>query len=101
MNDVRLVAGRPKMLVTRNYNGVPTPTGGPPLTIQIGDIIEVIRAELHNPWWQVRLRLQQVLPLLLFYHKLESAGIKPHREKKQTEQLEEQHVLNDEIILSS
>uniref|UniRef100_G3NBI3 Vav guanine nucleotide exchange factor 3 n=1 Tax=Gasterosteus aculeatus aculeatus TaxID=481459 RepID=G3NBI3_GASAC len=48
------LAGRPKMLVIRNYFGVPSPTSGPPLSIQAGDIIELICADIHSPWWQVR-----------------------------------------------
>ncbi|KAM4606741.1 guanine nucleotide exchange factor VAV3 [Polymixia lowei] len=44
--------GLPKMLVIRNYFGVPCPTSGPPLTIQTGDIIELICADVHSPWWQ-------------------------------------------------
>ncbi|KAM7370102.1 hypothetical protein PAMP_011383 [Pampus punctatissimus] len=44
--------GLPKMLVIRNYFGVPSPTSGPALSIQTGDIIELICADLHCPWWQ-------------------------------------------------
>ncbi|KAI3355110.1 hypothetical protein L3Q82_017975 [Scortum barcoo] len=47
-------AGLPKMLVIRNYYGVPSPASGPALNIQTGDIIELICADLHSPWWQVR-----------------------------------------------
>uniref|UniRef100_A0AAQ4RH97 Vav guanine nucleotide exchange factor 3 n=1 Tax=Gasterosteus aculeatus aculeatus TaxID=481459 RepID=A0AAQ4RH97_GASAC len=47
------LAGRPKMLVIRNYFGVPSPTSGPPLSIQAGDIIELICADIHSPWWQM------------------------------------------------
>uniref|UniRef100_A0A8C7VIS3 Vav guanine nucleotide exchange factor 3 n=1 Tax=Oncorhynchus mykiss TaxID=8022 RepID=A0A8C7VIS3_ONCMY len=46
--------GLPKMLVTRNYFGVPSPICGPPLNIQQGDIIELVCADLHSSWWQVR-----------------------------------------------
>ncbi|PWA25036.1 hypothetical protein CCH79_00016018 [Gambusia affinis] len=46
------LAGLPKMLVIRNYFGVPSPASGPALTIQTGDIIELICADLHSPWWQ-------------------------------------------------
>uniref|UniRef100_A0A3B4ZEK6 Vav guanine nucleotide exchange factor 3 n=1 Tax=Stegastes partitus TaxID=144197 RepID=A0A3B4ZEK6_9TELE len=46
------LAGLPKMLVIRNYFGVPSPTSGPALSIQTGDIIELICADLHSPWWQ-------------------------------------------------
>ncbi|XP_041718158.1 guanine nucleotide exchange factor VAV3 isoform X2 [Coregonus clupeaformis] len=44
--------GLPKMLVTRNYFGVPSPICGPPLNIQQGDIIELVCADLHSSWWQ-------------------------------------------------
>uniref|UniRef100_A0AAQ5ZSI7 Vav guanine nucleotide exchange factor 3 n=1 Tax=Amphiprion ocellaris TaxID=80972 RepID=A0AAQ5ZSI7_AMPOC len=44
--------GLPKMLVIRNYFGVPSPTSGPALSIQTGDIIELICADIHSPWWQ-------------------------------------------------
>uniref|UniRef100_A0A671UIZ7 Vav guanine nucleotide exchange factor 3 n=1 Tax=Sparus aurata TaxID=8175 RepID=A0A671UIZ7_SPAAU len=50
-------AGLPKMLVTRNYFGVPSPASGPALSIQTGDIIELICADIHSPWWQVRAAL--------------------------------------------
>ncbi|XP_067108289.1 guanine nucleotide exchange factor VAV3-like [Osmerus mordax] len=45
----------PRMLVTRSYFGVPSPTGGPPLNIQTGDIIELLCADLHCSWWQGRI----------------------------------------------
>uniref|UniRef100_A0A3Q2R1A7 Vav guanine nucleotide exchange factor 3 n=1 Tax=Fundulus heteroclitus TaxID=8078 RepID=A0A3Q2R1A7_FUNHE len=48
-------AGLPKMLVIRNYFGVPSPASGPPLTIQTGDIIELLCADLHSHWWQGRI----------------------------------------------
>ncbi|KAI1891434.1 hypothetical protein AGOR_G00143780 [Albula goreensis] len=47
--------GLPKMLVIRNYYGVPSPVCGPPLNIQAGDIIELICADLHSSWWQGRI----------------------------------------------
>uniref|UniRef100_A0A8C8GG00 Vav guanine nucleotide exchange factor 3 n=1 Tax=Oncorhynchus tshawytscha TaxID=74940 RepID=A0A8C8GG00_ONCTS len=46
------LSGLPKMLVTRNYFGVPSPICGPPLNIQQGDIIELVCADLHSSWWQ-------------------------------------------------
>uniref|UniRef100_A0AAQ5YWS0 Vav guanine nucleotide exchange factor 3 n=1 Tax=Amphiprion ocellaris TaxID=80972 RepID=A0AAQ5YWS0_AMPOC len=52
--DAFHLAGLPKMLVIRNYFGVPSPTSGPALSIQTGDIIELICADIHSPWWQVR-----------------------------------------------
>ncbi|XP_066508331.1 guanine nucleotide exchange factor VAV3-like isoform X2 [Hoplias malabaricus] len=48
----RCDAGLPKMLVIRDYLGVPCPPGGPPLSIQVDDVIEVISANLHSTWWQ-------------------------------------------------
>ncbi|XP_014858191.1 PREDICTED: guanine nucleotide exchange factor VAV3 isoform X1 [Poecilia mexicana] len=47
--------GLPKMLVIRNYFGVPSPASGPALSIQTGDIIELICADLHSAWWQGRI----------------------------------------------
>ncbi|XP_041127021.1 guanine nucleotide exchange factor VAV3-like isoform X1 [Polyodon spathula] len=47
--------GLPKMQVIRNYLGVPTPFEGPPLNIQVGEIVEVIRADVHSSWWQGRI----------------------------------------------
>ncbi|KAM6977322.1 LOW QUALITY PROTEIN: guanine nucleotide exchange factor VAV3 [Aplochiton taeniatus] len=44
--------GLPKMIATRNYFGVPSPVCGPPLNIQMGDIIELLCADLHSSWWQ-------------------------------------------------
>ncbi|XP_060725505.1 guanine nucleotide exchange factor VAV3 [Tachysurus vachellii] len=44
--------GLPKMLAIRNYRGDPNPQCGPALNIQQGDIIELIRADLHSSWWQ-------------------------------------------------
>uniref|UniRef100_A0A8C5NBC8 Vav guanine nucleotide exchange factor 3 n=1 Tax=Gouania willdenowi TaxID=441366 RepID=A0A8C5NBC8_GOUWI len=45
----------PKMVVIRNYFGVPSPSSGPALNIQSGDIIELICADLLSPWWQGRI----------------------------------------------
>uniref|UniRef100_A0A8C2EM36 Vav 3 guanine nucleotide exchange factor b n=1 Tax=Cyprinus carpio TaxID=7962 RepID=A0A8C2EM36_CYPCA len=45
--------GLPKMLVIRDYFGVPSPLGGPPLNAKIGDVIEIICADPHSSWWQV------------------------------------------------
>lgn len=43
------------MQVIRNYNGIPQPAAqdGPPLHIQIGDTIELIRGDAHSLFWQV------------------------------------------------
>uniref|UniRef100_A0A8C1BHX7 Vav guanine nucleotide exchange factor 3 n=2 Tax=Cyprinus carpio TaxID=7962 RepID=A0A8C1BHX7_CYPCA len=42
----------PKMQVIRNYYGVPSPLSGPPLNIQVGDVIEVIEANIRSCWWK-------------------------------------------------
>lgn len=42
------------MVVIRDYVGNPTPQCGPPLSIHAGDVIELIFADLHSSWWQVR-----------------------------------------------
>uniref|UniRef100_A0A673MMW0 Guanine nucleotide exchange factor VAV3-like n=1 Tax=Sinocyclocheilus rhinocerous TaxID=307959 RepID=A0A673MMW0_9TELE len=42
----------PKMQVIRNYYGVPSPLCSPPLNIQVGDIIEVIEANVRSCWWK-------------------------------------------------
>ncbi|XP_053324851.1 guanine nucleotide exchange factor VAV3 [Spea bombifrons] len=48
--------GLPKMQVIRNYCGLPPPSAfeGPPLSIYVGDTIEVIRADAHSLFWQGR-----------------------------------------------
>uniref|UniRef100_A0A673G2I8 Guanine nucleotide exchange factor VAV3-like n=1 Tax=Sinocyclocheilus rhinocerous TaxID=307959 RepID=A0A673G2I8_9TELE len=40
------------MMVIRNYYGVPSPLCGPPLNIQVGDVIEVIEANVRSCWWK-------------------------------------------------
>lgn len=42
------------MVVIRDYSGVPSPHYGPPLSMQKEDIIELMFADLHSSWWQVR-----------------------------------------------
>lgn len=42
------------MMVIRNYFGVPSPASGLALTIKHGDTIELLCADPHSPWWQVR-----------------------------------------------
>uniref|UniRef100_A0A8C9V0S0 Vav 3 guanine nucleotide exchange factor b n=1 Tax=Scleropages formosus TaxID=113540 RepID=A0A8C9V0S0_SCLFO len=44
--------GLPKMLVIRDYYGVPSPSRGPPLNIHIGDIVELVGADIHSSWWE-------------------------------------------------
>uniref|UniRef100_A0A8C2KB11 Vav guanine nucleotide exchange factor 3 n=1 Tax=Cyprinus carpio TaxID=7962 RepID=A0A8C2KB11_CYPCA len=44
----------PKMMVIRNYYGVPSSLCGPPLNIQVGDVIEVIEANIRSCWWKGR-----------------------------------------------
>uniref|UniRef100_A0A8C9VEW1 Vav 3 guanine nucleotide exchange factor b n=1 Tax=Scleropages formosus TaxID=113540 RepID=A0A8C9VEW1_SCLFO len=40
------------MLVIRDYYGVPSPSRGPPLNIHIGDIVELVGADIHSSWWE-------------------------------------------------
>uniref|UniRef100_A0A674N1N5 Vav guanine nucleotide exchange factor 3 n=1 Tax=Takifugu rubripes TaxID=31033 RepID=A0A674N1N5_TAKRU len=49
------LTGLPKMLVIRSYFGVPSPASGPALSIEMGDIIELLCADIHSPWWQGRI----------------------------------------------
>lgn len=59
---VLCLPGLPRMVVIRDYNGIPSPHCGPPLSIHAGDVIELMLADLHSSWWQVR-----VTQLILFY----------------------------------
>ncbi|XP_007423487.2 guanine nucleotide exchange factor VAV3 [Python bivittatus] len=56
-------SGLPKMQVIRNYTGIPQPAppDGPPLNIQIGDIIELIKGDAHSLFWQGRNLMTQDL----------------------------------------
>uniref|UniRef100_A0A3Q2CX39 Osteoclast-stimulating factor 1 n=1 Tax=Cyprinodon variegatus TaxID=28743 RepID=A0A3Q2CX39_CYPVA len=47
-----LLPGLPRMIVIRDYSGVPSPLCGPALSIQAGDVIELMFADLHSSWWQ-------------------------------------------------
>lgn len=44
------------MQVIRNYAGTPPPAPheGPPLHIQAGDTVELLRGDAHSLFWQVR-----------------------------------------------
>ncbi|XP_034039572.1 guanine nucleotide exchange factor VAV3-like isoform X2 [Thalassophryne amazonica] len=44
--------GLPKMVVIRDYSGIPYPECGPPLSVHTGDVIELMFADLHSSWWQ-------------------------------------------------
>nr|KAF6398374.1 vav guanine nucleotide exchange factor 3 [Rousettus aegyptiacus] len=48
--------GLPKMQVIRNYTGTPPPGlhEGPPLHIQAGDTVELLRGDAHSLFWQGR-----------------------------------------------
>uniref|UniRef100_A0A672JMJ1 Guanine nucleotide exchange factor VAV3-like n=1 Tax=Salarias fasciatus TaxID=181472 RepID=A0A672JMJ1_SALFA len=52
MKRRRLVRGLPRMVVIRDYSGIPCPPHGPPLSIHAGDVIELMFADLHSSWWQ-------------------------------------------------
>eukprot|EP00064_Thunnus_orientalis_P001015 superscaffoldBa00000062_g1016 len=45
--------GLPRMVVIRDYSGIPCPQCGPPLSIHAGDVIELMFADLHSSWWQL------------------------------------------------
>ncbi|NWY08281.1 VAV protein, partial [Nothoprocta ornata] len=47
--------GLPKMEASQPYSGIPPPPGnmGPPLRLSPGDIVEVMKAEAEQLWWQV------------------------------------------------
>uniref|UniRef100_W5MMP0 Vav 3 guanine nucleotide exchange factor b n=1 Tax=Lepisosteus oculatus TaxID=7918 RepID=W5MMP0_LEPOC len=49
--------GLPRMLVIRDYQGVPPPFNGPPLNIHIGDIIELLCADIKSSWWKGQMPL--------------------------------------------
>uniref|UniRef100_A0A8C5AU01 Vav 2 guanine nucleotide exchange factor n=1 Tax=Gadus morhua TaxID=8049 RepID=A0A8C5AU01_GADMO len=44
----------PKMVAVRNYHGTPAPPGKPPLALQTGDFIELLKGEPETSWWEVR-----------------------------------------------
>uniref|UniRef100_A0A8I3ZZY0 Vav guanine nucleotide exchange factor 3 n=1 Tax=Callithrix jacchus TaxID=9483 RepID=A0A8I3ZZY0_CALJA len=48
--------GLPKMQVIRNYSGTPPPAlhEGPPLHLQAGDTVELLRGDAHSLFWQGR-----------------------------------------------
>ncbi|XP_010787981.1 guanine nucleotide exchange factor VAV3-like [Notothenia coriiceps] len=48
-------SGLPRMVVIRDYSGIPYPQCGPPLSIHAGDVIELMFADLHSSWWQGRI----------------------------------------------
>uniref|UniRef100_A0A2I3HMU5 Proto-oncogene vav n=1 Tax=Nomascus leucogenys TaxID=61853 RepID=A0A2I3HMU5_NOMLE len=48
--------GLPKMQVIRNYSGTPPPAlhEGPPLHLQAGDTVELLKGDAHSLFWQGR-----------------------------------------------
>lgn len=61
----RRLLGLPRMVAIRDYSGIPGPQRGPSLSIHAGDVIELMFADLHSSWWQVRVTL---LTLALSQH---------------------------------
>ncbi|XP_026230101.1 guanine nucleotide exchange factor VAV3-like isoform X2 [Anabas testudineus] len=45
-------SGLPRMVVIRDYSGIPRPQSGPPLSIHAGDVIELMFADVNSSWWQ-------------------------------------------------
>nr|XP_020640344.1 guanine nucleotide exchange factor VAV3 [Pogona vitticeps] len=62
-SSIFMDSGLPKMQVIRNYSGIPqpSPNDGPPLHVQIGDIIELIKGDAHSLFWQGRNLVTQEL----------------------------------------
>ncbi|XP_057166402.1 guanine nucleotide exchange factor VAV3 isoform X2 [Ursus arctos] len=54
--DAQTTGGLPKMQVIKNYTGAPPPAlhEGPPLHIQAGDTVELLRGDAHSLFWQGR-----------------------------------------------
>uniref|UniRef100_A0A672Z1H0 Vav 3 guanine nucleotide exchange factor b n=1 Tax=Sphaeramia orbicularis TaxID=375764 RepID=A0A672Z1H0_9TELE len=52
VNGLRPLTGLPKMVVIRDYSGIPCPQCGPPLSIHAGDVIELMFGDVHSSWWQ-------------------------------------------------
>uniref|UniRef100_A0A669BBI1 Vav 3 guanine nucleotide exchange factor b n=1 Tax=Oreochromis niloticus TaxID=8128 RepID=A0A669BBI1_ORENI len=48
------ILGLPRMVVIRDYSGIPSSQCGTPLSIHVGDVIELMFADLQSFWWQVR-----------------------------------------------
>ncbi|XP_005476681.1 guanine nucleotide exchange factor VAV3 isoform X3 [Oreochromis niloticus] len=44
--------GLPRMVVIRDYSGIPSSQCGTPLSIHVGDVIELMFADLQSFWWQ-------------------------------------------------
>ncbi|KAJ3605109.1 hypothetical protein NHX12_027159 [Muraenolepis orangiensis] len=42
----------PKMVAVRNYHGTPAPPGKPPLALQTGDFVELLKGEPDTSWWE-------------------------------------------------
>uniref|UniRef100_A0A7N6BX63 Vav 3 guanine nucleotide exchange factor b n=1 Tax=Anabas testudineus TaxID=64144 RepID=A0A7N6BX63_ANATE len=51
--SVNSLLGLPRMVVIRDYSGIPRPQSGPPLSIHAGDVIELMFADVNSSWWQV------------------------------------------------
>uniref|UniRef100_A0A8C6VV40 Vav 3 guanine nucleotide exchange factor b n=1 Tax=Nothobranchius furzeri TaxID=105023 RepID=A0A8C6VV40_NOTFU len=49
---VLCLPGLPRMIVIKDYSGIPSPQCGPPLSIHAGDVIELMFADLQSSWWQ-------------------------------------------------
>uniref|UniRef100_A0A669B6T0 Vav 3 guanine nucleotide exchange factor b n=1 Tax=Oreochromis niloticus TaxID=8128 RepID=A0A669B6T0_ORENI len=47
------ILGLPRMVVIRDYSGIPSSQCGTPLSIHVGDVIELMFADLQSFWWQV------------------------------------------------
>ena len=50
------------MVAVRNYHGTPAPPGKPPLALQTGDFIELLKGEPETSWWEVRRNISPLKP---------------------------------------
>lgn len=65
------------MQVIRNYSGTPPPAlhEGPPLHIQAGDTVELLRGDAHSLFWQVLSILRRYRFDEWFYDPLENKAL--------------------------
>uniref|UniRef100_A0A8C9RF05 Vav guanine nucleotide exchange factor 2 n=1 Tax=Scleropages formosus TaxID=113540 RepID=A0A8C9RF05_SCLFO len=45
----------PKMMAIRNYHGTPAPPSKPALSLQTGDIVELLKGDPDTSWWEGKL----------------------------------------------
>uniref|UniRef100_A0A8C9RJB9 Vav guanine nucleotide exchange factor 2 n=1 Tax=Scleropages formosus TaxID=113540 RepID=A0A8C9RJB9_SCLFO len=53
--DLFSVFAGPKMMAIRNYHGTPAPPSKPALSLQTGDIVELLKGDPDTSWWEGKL----------------------------------------------